>query len=151
MFANHMVSGMPKQVILVHRDHHRIGSDRPTSVQGYFHQEICSCTEPHGLRQQLQVITLWLCWALLLKLFSISFQHMSLMETVMILSRDYDSDAIFLFFLSSLLTVAPFRSPQTIVTYPFLLPLSSTSSLRLRQPLFSIRVLVPWGCPLYYT
>jgi hypothetical protein len=76
-----MVSGMPKQVILVHRDHHRIGSDRPTSVQGYFHQEICSCTEPHGLRQQLQVITLWLCWALLLKLFSISFQHMSLMET----------------------------------------------------------------------
>jgi hypothetical protein len=67
----------------------------------------------------------------------------------MILSRDYDSDAIFLFFFLPTHR-APFRSPQTIVTYPFL-PLSSTSSLRLRQPLFSIRVLVPWGCPLYYT
>jgi hypothetical protein len=66
----------------------------------------------------------------------------------MILPRDYDSDAIFFSFLPTY--PAPFHSPQTIVTYPFL-PLSPTSSLRLRHPLFSFRILVPWGCPLYYT
>jgi hypothetical protein len=68
----------------------------------------------------------------------------------MILPRDYDSDAIFFSFLSSPIT-RPLSTHHRLLLPIHFLPLSSTSSLRLRHPLFSFRILVPWGCPLYYT
>jgi hypothetical protein len=64
----------------------------------------------------------------------------------MILPSDYDPDAIFLF-LSSIYPTPFTLDHKLLIPIPF----PATSSLRLRYSLFSSRILVPWGCPLYYT